>query len=1097
MKKIILLLSLISITFMNSQSSWKKINSENSTFKTKLAYRKSKPKKFDLYALSIDNFKKEIKTRTVFLPLGNGKLSEFKIEETSNFTTEIAKEYGYIKSFTLQGIDDKTATGKISIGTDGVFTTISSGKYGTIYIDPYTKNKKVYTVYNRKDVTQTSNKFRCNTKDTRQKKVVTNGFLKRTANDGKLRTFRLALACTGEYSQFHIANQGLSSNASDTQKKAAVLSAMNTTITRVNSIYERDLAVSLKIVLDANGENKLIFLDPNTDNLSNDNDVALLEESQKICDELIGNNNYDIGHTFSTKTSGLAFIGVVCVDGQKAKGITGVPNPIGDPYDVDYVSHEIGHQFGAYHTFNNSCSGQRSSNYSVEPGSGSTIMGYAGICDPSIQPNSNSYFGSVSVLNITNYIKNNASCASVSNTNNTPPTANAGADVSVPKSTPLVLRAIASDTENPNSLTYCWEQIDNEIATMPPVSNNASGPLFRSLLPTTSPNRFLPKLETVISGNLATKWEVLPSVAREMNFSLLVRDNNPDGGANGRDDIKISVIDTEPFKVTSQNTATSWNIGSLQTITWDASTTNQAPINCNDVRIKLSVDGGVTFPIILNEKTPNDGQQTITVPNNPTTNARILVEAVDNIFYNVNTTNFTINSTGATFLVNSNTSEQTICNNSNNSVSYTINLLFINGFDKTVTLNASNLPNGANATFTPSTLSSSGTVTMTIDNLNGVEAKNYNIKITANAPDLVRTTETNLTVNESKLTDVTLNLPTNSAKNIEILPTLSWGFVPNAKSYRLELATDTNFNNIILNTNVTTNSYKIEDVLQGTTTYFWRIKPINDCDGGSYSAVFNFTTKQPSYCTSTFTDAKNSEFITNVTFNTINNTSGDDHENPNQDGYQDFTFISTTVMPNKTYDIKVSFDVKGFQDYCYVFIDWNKNFVFEQNERYDLGTLYKPPYTPSAPGPLTKKITVPSDAVLGKTRMRVIIEYTDNDNPHGNGACDADHKSESGETEDYTIYVSKDGTENNELADFLVFPNPSIGKVFVKFKTNTNNNVNINLFNIQGRLVETQKFKANSDVFYQEINFNKLSTGLYFIEVSDGVHTKKSKVVFR
>lgn len=1097
MKKITLLLSLISITLANSQSSWKKIESENPSFRSELAYRKSKLKNFDLYTLSIDNFKKEIKTRTVLLPLGNGILSEFKIQETSNFSTKIAKEYGYIKSFTLKGIDDKTATGKISIGTDGVFTTISSGKYGTIYIDPYTQNKKTYTVYNRKDITQTHNKFKCNTEKSTQKKVVRNGFSRRTANDSKLRIFRLALACTGEYSQFHIANQGIPPNASDSQKKAAVLSAMNTTITRVNSIYERDLAVRLQIVLDANGQNKLIFLNPNTDNLSNNRDIALVEESQKVCDSLVGSNNYDIGHTFSTRTSGLAYIGVVCDDRQKAKGVTGILNPIGDPYDVDYVSHEIGHQFGAQHTFNNSCSGQRSTNHSVEPGSGSTIMGYAGICEPSIQQNSNSYFGSVSISNIWGYIQNKATCANITNTNNTPPTANAGADVSVPKSTPLILKAVASDTENSNSLTYCWEQIDNEIATMPPVSNNASGPLFRSLPPTTSPNRFLPKLETVISGNLATKWEVLPSVAREMNFSLLVRDNNPDGGANGRDDIKISVIDTEPFTVTSQNTATSWDIGSLQTITWNTSTTNQTPINCKNVRIKLSIDGGVTFPIILNEKTPNDGQQTITVPNNPTNNARILIEAVNNIFYNVNTTNFTIDATGPTFLANNNTAEQSICNNSNKSVSYNLNLQFINGFDKTVTLSASNLPNGVSTTFTPSTLNSNGTVTMTVSNLNGIEAKKYTIKITGAASGLKRNTIANLTVKESKLADVIPKSPADSAKEISILPTLSWSAIANTTAYKLEVATDADFNNIILNTNLTENSYKITNALKGTSTYFWRVKPINDCGEGNYSTVFNFTTEVPSYCTSTFTNSKNSEFITNVTFNTINNTSGDDHTNSNEDGFQDFTFISTAVIPNKTYEIKVSFDVKGFQDHCYVFIDWNQNFVFEQNERYDLGILYKPPSTPSAPGPLTKQITVPSDAVLGKTRMRVVIEYTDNDNPYGNGACNTDHKSESGETEDYTIYVSKDGIPNTKEEDFLVFPNPSTGKVFVKFKTNTNNNVTINLFNTRGRLVESKKLKTSSDMFFKEISFNKISTGLYLLEITDGINTKKSKIFFR
>lgn len=1101
MKKISLFLLftfvILSVDFVNSQSSWKKINSENYTFRTELAYRKSEIKKADLYSFSLEDFKQEITNKTILLPTPNGKLSKFEIKETSNFTKPLAQKYGYIKSFSIKGIDDKTADGKISIGNDGVFVTISSRKHGTTYIDPYTEDKKIYTAYKKENLKRTQY-FNCLTKNTTQKKEVHNSSTsKRTANDGKLRVFRLALACTGEYSQFHVANQGLSQNTSPTQKRAAVLSAMNTTITRVNSIYERDLSVRMNIVLDNNGENKLIFLNPDTDNLSNNDAVKLIEESQKKCDDLIGSANYDIGHTFSTGSSGLAYIGAVCFNQQKAGGVTGINNPIGDPFDIDYVCHEIGHQFGAFHTFNNSCDAQKHSEYSVEPGSGSSIMGYAGICSPNVQNNSDSYFSSTSIDNMWHYIKSNASCATIIDTNNSPPTVNAGVDVSVPKLTPLVLKGSATDVENPNSLTYCWEQIDGQTATMPPLSSNVLGPLFRSLPPTSSPNRFLPKLATVIAGNISSKWEILPSVAREMNFSLLVRDNNPNGGANGRDNIKINVIDTKPFKVTSQNIATSWNVGSSQNITWDTSTTNKAPINCKNVTIKLSTDGGITFPIVLAEKTPNDGKHSIVVPNVPTQKARILIEATDNIFYNVNSINFNILRAGATFLVQSAKSTKSVCN-TNNSVTFQLNLELVGGFNETISLNASGLPNNAIATFSPSVVNSSGNVTMKIDNLKGATAKEYQIKITGKSLSKTQTTTLALKVQESSLQNPQLISPINLSENIGILPQLNWKTVPNATTYEVTLATDKNFNSILLNTTVNTNSYKFTTALKGMTTYYWKVKPVNNCKKGNNSAVFSFTTETPSYCTSTFTNSENSEFITNVTFNTINNNSGDDHENPNADGYQDFTPISTTVILGNTYPIKVSFKVKGFQDHCYVFIDWNQDFIFDENEHYSLGILYKPPNKPSAPGPLTANITVPKNAVLGKTRMRVIIEYTDDTKPHGNGACDADHKSESGETEDYTIYVSKDGKSNGVITkDFLTYPNPSGGKVFVKFKTKIKNNITVKLFNSQGRLVTTKNYKASSDLFFEQISFSNISSGLYFMEVSDGINTKNSKIIFR
>ncbi|WP_369048477.1 reprolysin-like metallopeptidase [Tenacibaculum sp. UWU-22] len=903
MKKIILLLFILNTLLASGQDLWKKINPKNSSTKENLA-RSSSPKNFEIYSLNNELFKNNLKNvsenvkKIIPLPTAEGKIEKFSIKETSNFSSKLAAKYGYIKSFTGQCINNPSIKAKISIGLDGIHVTVYTKK-GTFYVDPYTKDFTEYIAYKRQNLLNNTN-YNCLVNESEKSNALKKSTAAKSASDGFLRTYRLALACTGEYAQFHLNNQGIPDTASDATKKAAVLSAMNTTITRVNGIYERDLSVKMTIVVNNSGENELIFLDSATDNFTNNDSSKLLTENQTKCDNIIGSSNYDVGHVFSTASGGLAALGVVCVSGEKAHGTTGTYYPSGDAFDVDFVSHEIGHQFGAHHTFNGSdgnCSGaNRNNNTAVEPGSGSTIMGYAGLCSSqNIQSSSDDYFHAISITEILNAILP-VTCPTKTSTGNIAPIVNAGADVSIPKSTPFVLKGEATDDEGTANLTYCWEQIDNEVNyTTPPISTNTGGAMFRSLPPSSSPNRYMPTLATVISGSTASEWEVVPSVARDLNFSLIVRDNHTGGGASTRDDIKVTVTNANPFTVTSQNTNVAWAIGSTQTITWDKSTTNIAPINCANVNIKLSTDGGVTFPITLKANTPNDGSESITVPNNATSTARIMVEAADNIFYNINSTDFTI----------------------------------------------------------------------------------------------------------------------------------------------------------------------------GT----------------------------PEYCTSNYTDDTNGkEYIANVTFNTINNTSG----NAATNGYEDFTNISTSVKKGQTYNISVAFDVAGFQDHCYVFIDWNGDFNFDTtNERYDLGILYNN----STPASLNKDIIVPNDAIIGSTRMRVNIEYTNTQtsNLAGEGACDSDHTSEWGETEDYTLNIENNTTnvENFNFNSFNLYPNPSNGTFNLTFEVVNTDKVSILLFDLMGRLVEEKQYLDTSSVFSEKLNYSKIASGLYFLKIKNGGKQIIKKVIVK
>lgn len=651
MKKTLLLL-FISIYVVNSQNTWEKINPNNSSLLTKKTKQTNHlPKKYSLFSLNINNFKNQLNLKsrgtekTILLPDTNNNISEFFIKESSNFSESLAPEFDFIKSYSIISKLDKKTTGKLSIGSDGVHITLYKLDKPTYYLNPYTKDNSVYILFNRSDLNQNNSNPSCTVLEENKIQESIHYFDKKIINDGTLRTYRLALACTGEYSQFHVNEQGLSSGT-ETQQKAAVLSAMNTTIARVNGIYERDLSVHMNIVL-VGGTNPLINLDPVSDNLDNDDSIALIDQNQNLCDNIIGSENYDLGHIFATGDGGIARFRSVCVNGFKAGAMTGLNSPINDPFDIDFVAHELGHQFGGHHTFNGntgSCiGGNRNDETAIEPGSGSTIMAYAGICHPNnIQNNSDDYFHTISIQEMLGFIQNSTPCSSNSSTGNTAPTANAGLDYTVPKRTPLILRGNGSDNNTSANLTYCWEQVDNEIVISPPSSTSTGGASFRSFTPTTIPNRYLPKLETIVSGEFFSFWEVIPEVAREMNFTLTVRDNQPNGGAVAFDDMKVTVIDAKPFTVTSPNTEVSWDGATAQTIIWDKSTTDQAPINCKNVRIKLSTDGGLTFPTVIIDNTPNDGIETVIIPNMATTEARIMIEAVDNIFYNVNPTNFTI-----------------------------------------------------------------------------------------------------------------------------------------------------------------------------------------------------------------------------------------------------------------------------------------------------------------------------------------------------------------------------------------------------------------------------------------------------------------------
>jgi len=574
------------------------------------------------------------------LPTPDNNFITFKVVESPVMAEELAAKYPMIRTFLGQGVEKNlSARVRFDITPHG-FHAIMFTTDGTIYIDPYSQGEtRYYISYFKKDYLPNEGElnFECSLLGTESEiaqqinqLVQENPFV---MTGPQLRTYRTAIATTGEYTIFHGGTVPLG--------LAAVVTALN----RVTGVYENEFAIRMELIPN---NDLIIYTDPNTDPYSNSNGGQMLGQNITNLNNVIGASNFDIGHVFSTGGGGVAYLGVVC-GSSKAGGVTGLPQPIGDPFYIDYVSHEMGHQYGGNHSFNGnagSCSGgNRNGSTAYEPGSGSTIMCYAGICgSQNLQTNSDDYFHNIGFAEIVNYTTNGNgnSCPVITNTGNGEPTATVPAGgFTIPVNTPFILTGSGTDPDN-DPLTYCWEEWDLGPAGHP---NTPSGnaPIFRSFDPVDVPYRMFPKLSDLLN-NTQTIGEILPSYTRTLTFRLTVRDNRAGGGGvNYAQMQSFSVTDAAgPFLVTQPNTNVTWQGNTNYTVTWDVANTSLPPVNATAVNILLSTDGGNNFTEVLTSNTANDGSQEILLPNLPTTQARIKVEAVGNVFFDLSNVNFTI-----------------------------------------------------------------------------------------------------------------------------------------------------------------------------------------------------------------------------------------------------------------------------------------------------------------------------------------------------------------------------------------------------------------------------------------------------------------------
>lgn len=793
--------------------------------------RRVQAQKYRAFRLSMDGLREAIAptsgkaadgkpvTWVISAPMPTGEILRFRLQETPVMASELQMQYPEIRCYTGYGIDDPGAKIKVDLTPQGFHGMVISGKHNGAFIDPYIPGEtELYIAYYKHDL-QNDQIFKCEVEDEELPGLDQKAGTAIPQGDCSLRTYRLALACTGEYSTFHGGT------------KASVLAAMNTTVNRVNGVYERDLSVTMQLIAK---NDTLIFLNGATDPYTNGDEPAMIDENVTVCTNRIGLANFDIGHVFGTGGGGLAGLSVVCTN-SKARGVTTLNSPIGDAFDIDYVAHEIGHQFSGRHTQNNDCN--RDPNASAEPGSGSTIMGYAGICAPNVQNNSNDYFHAINLQSMYNFITNGSgkNCPVKSNTGNTPPVVENVLNYTIPKSTPFALTAVGSDADN-DPITYCWEQMNLEVATMPPVSTNTGGPMFRTFNPTSSPTRYFPRLQDLVA-NINSTWEELPGVARIMNFRVTVRDNHPGGGCTAYDDVVLNVDgNSGPFNVTNPNTALTWTSGETRTVTWDVANTNIAPINASQVRITLSIDGGLTYPEVLANAVPNNGSAAITVPNTPSVNCRVRVEAVGNVFFDISNADFTIvQPVVPTFFIEA-PETGGVC--AGDTLSFEVNTTSFMGFNTPINITIAGLPLGANFTVTPSPVTPGETATVKISGFTTGQAGNYNFTVQGTAGAIIREKIIAVAVYPGSSAVVTGLVPANGTSGTAISPVLQWNVVANVEFYTLQVSTSPVFTTLLADTNLIagSTSFQILGLTPGAV-YYWRIRGENACGISSWSTA--------------------------------------------------------------------------------------------------------------------------------------------------------------------------------------------------------------------------------------------------------------------
>ncbi|MEO0338066.1 MAG: reprolysin-like metallopeptidase, partial [Bacteroidota bacterium] len=814
----------------SSQLSWKSINpvdlpsisAEQVYIKTQNAF---------LFDLDLVAFRQKIEQGLdradrfpITIPNEDGQVQTFLIQKDDLLPKGLQEKYSTIRVYKGWKVDDPSTRIRLNYSATS-FHAIISNEHTSTYIDPYMlDNQMIYQVYDSKNCTEAAHST-CSL-EMAPEHVHLRGHQQKIDRGGTL-VYRLAVSASYNYFEF------FGNSVENT------MAAIVTSINRVNQIYEVDLGMRFQLV---ENNDTLIVTDPNASTFQTSGFEG--DENQRFIDNRIGTSNYDIGHVVGVGFDAYAWLGAACDGFNKARGYTSTPSPRGDPFDIDFLSHELGHQMGANHSFNGttaSCGAARFGFAAFEPGAGSTIMGYAGLCGTDdFQPNSDPYFHGGSVRQVQQYIAEvGGACPTIDSSQNEQPVITFQEDeLFIPILTPFELEAQASDPDG-DELTYCWEQVDLGGATQLGTYGSGNAPLFRSYPPTTNPKRVFPRKENLLN-NRFIDTELLPNQDRTLNFQLTVRDNATEGAVINWGEVGYNVSSAAgPFRVQNIGMLTA---NTYEIITWEVANTNLPPINTDSVEIWLSVDAGENFDRLL-ATTENDGSAIVFIPPGVVSNeARLKIKAHENIYFDYTDDGFPVQALDpneSTLEIVAEVDDLIFCSPDTVRIPIFINRsgvqeIFFSGSVEGFTPEFSTFDAELNQLelilLGGETLASgSYKVTFTISSEQAQDSISF--------PVLVSSEEAQL--------DLMLLSPGLDSLDIPISPDFSWGENPLASSYTFFLASDPNFDTILFQRPALQDTFfSLPFGLDPTSTYYWQISANNElCGTTSLSAVWAFTTE--------------------------------------------------------------------------------------------------------------------------------------------------------------------------------------------------------------------------------------------------------------
>ena len=811
----------------------------NELDKTLSAPTKKDPSTFfelDLEAFKAAVLNAQTAQSLVYFPNAAGQIEAYSIAAQPTLSNELAGSFPAIQSYKGIALRDPKRHVFFALSPKGLSLTAMSepkgGNSGVYFIEKETQGS-TYILYKAADKTQAKN-FICETLPdefthnvnaaepalSNKNKASAGGQTKKTT----VKTYRLAVAATGEYTQYHGGTI------------EGVLSAINATITRVNALFGKDLGLQLQLIEQTTN---VIYTDAETDPFGSD----LNSEIQETLTANIGAANYDIGHLFHKDTNGgnAGFVGALCQDSKKGSAFSSAQFPEGDTYDIDFVAHEMGHQLGAYHTWSYESEG---TGVQVEPGSGSTIMSYAGIVSgENVAANASDYFHAVSILQINEYLDDFA-CETSQLTNNDAPVIAPLESFGLPMATPFVLSAQVTDSDS-QGLSYAWEQGDSGVVTAAIFGpENPVGASFRSLEPAETSERYFPKLANVAANIITTnapqssQWETLSSVPRDYTFYLTVRDNELSGAGIDMAKTTMKVLPkVGPFVIHSLGAEANFQGGQPLPLSWEVARTNGPELNTQRLSAFLSVDGGLSFDQKIAGGILNDGLVTLRLPNVNTANARLMLKAENNPFFAVNATDFSINATAMALFYTQ--TDLGLCAGAGLELAaqivYASEVL-------NPDISFSGLPLGLTVSATTGTLSGTQQA-LSIDFTAAatVAAGTYSVVAHLNSGSESFSSSLSLSVWGGVLETPALITPLDSAVNLFTDQTFEWSAVAGALAYELQIATDVNFNSLTYSSTTPFNKVYVTN-LQDGASYFWRVKPLNECALGDFSEVASFAT---------------------------------------------------------------------------------------------------------------------------------------------------------------------------------------------------------------------------------------------------------------